>query len=72
MNLLMAVRERGTTTVRELAEAMHVSAPSISAMVDRLVDVGVVRVGGRVAAMSAELSHGAVSVSSMVELPKVF
>jgi len=41
MNMLMVVRERGTVTIKELAEALWVSPPSVSAMVDRLVEMGV-------------------------------
>jgi len=40
MNTLMAIRERGQVTIKELAAALHVSAPSASTMVDRLVDMG--------------------------------
>jgi len=41
MNMVMVVKDRGTVTIKELAEALSVSAPSASAMVDRLVDLGV-------------------------------
>jgi len=41
VNTLMTVSERGTATIKEIASANSVSAPSASAMVDRLVDTGV-------------------------------
>ena len=41
MNMLLVVRERGKVTIKELAKALSVSPPSASAMVDRLVDMGV-------------------------------
>jgi len=41
-NVLTVVRERGAVTIKELAEALQVSPPSASAMVDRLVDLGMV------------------------------
>ncbi len=40
MNMLIAVRERGQVTIKELAEALEVSASSASTMVDRLVEMG--------------------------------
>lgn len=40
-NAVMAVRDRGAVTIKELAEALQVSAPSASAMVDRLVEMGI-------------------------------
>ncbi|MBI2432224.1 MAG: MarR family transcriptional regulator [Candidatus Hydrogenedentes bacterium] len=39
-NAVFMVRERDAVTIKELAEALQVSAPSASAMVDRLVDMG--------------------------------
>ena len=39
MNTIGVVRDSGQLTVKELAQAMHVSAPSASAMVDRLVEM---------------------------------
>jgi len=42
MNALLVIRGRGRGTIKELAEALEVSAPSASAMVDRLVEEGVV------------------------------
>ena len=39
-NAMMVIQERGGVTVKELAEQLHVSPPSASAMVDRLVDMG--------------------------------
>ena len=41
MNMLLVVRERGKVTIKELADALSVSPPSASAMVERLVDIGV-------------------------------
>lgn len=41
-NMLMVLRDIGETTIKDLAEALQVSAPSASTMVDRLVDLGVV------------------------------
>ncbi len=40
MNMLLTVRERDHATIKELAEALKVSAPSASTMVDRLVEMG--------------------------------
>jgi len=42
-NVLTVVRERQAVTIKDLAEALQVSPPSASAMVDRLVDLGMVR-----------------------------
>ncbi|GMV99935.1 MAG: hypothetical protein AMXMBFR84_10740 [Candidatus Hydrogenedentota bacterium] len=42
LNMLAAVRDRGQVTIKDLAEALEVSAPSASTMVDRLVDIGAV------------------------------
>jgi len=42
MHTLMAIRAWGSLTVKGLAEAMQVSAPSASAMVERLVESGTV------------------------------
>lgn len=39
-NVLMAIEERGELSVKELADTLHVSRPSASVMVDRLVDMG--------------------------------
>lgn len=41
-NTLLAIRDHGPTTVKELAEAMSVSPPSASAMLDRLVEMAMV------------------------------
>jgi len=41
MHVVLATRERGELTVSQLAEIGGVSAPSASAMVDRLVEKGV-------------------------------
>ena len=40
MNLILAVRARGEVTMSELAESLSVSPPSVSVMVDRLVEKG--------------------------------
>lgn len=42
MNSLTVIREHGHVTVKELAQALRVSAPSASAMVDRLFEHGFV------------------------------
>lgn len=42
MHTLMIIESRGQLTVKELAEAMGVSAPSASSMAERLVEVGMV------------------------------
>ena len=42
MSALRTIRDLGQTTIRDLAEALHVSAPSASVMVDRLVEMGMV------------------------------
>ncbi len=39
-NVLMAIEERGELSIKELADALHVTRPSASAMVDRLVEMG--------------------------------
>jgi DNA-binding MarR family transcriptional regulator len=41
MQLIRMVRDRGDTTISELAERLEVSPPSASVMVDRLVEKGV-------------------------------
>lgn len=41
INMVMLVHDRGQATVKELAEALQVSPPSVSSMVDRLVEMGV-------------------------------
>lgn len=41
-NMLMVLRDVGSVSLKDLAEALQVSAPSASTMVDRLVDLGVV------------------------------
>lgn len=41
-NALVAVRDRGQVTIKELAMAQGVSAPSASTMVDRLLELGMV------------------------------
>lgn len=40
MNMVMLVHEHGQMTLKDLAEALRVSPPSASAMVDRLVETG--------------------------------
>ena len=42
MSTLAVIREHEAMSLKEIAEATRVSAPSASAMVDRLVDIGVV------------------------------
>lgn len=39
-NVVMAVQERGELSLKELADVLHVSRPSASTMVDRLVEMG--------------------------------
>ena len=41
-NALVAVRDRGQVTIKELAMALGVSAPSASTMVDRLLELAMV------------------------------
>ncbi|HOZ46972.1 MAG TPA: MarR family transcriptional regulator [Candidatus Hydrogenedentes bacterium] len=41
VNMIMTVREADCLTVKQLAEALHVKAPAVSAMVDRLVEMDV-------------------------------
>ena len=41
MSTLAVIRDRKQMTIKEIAEATRVSAPSASAMVERLVDLGV-------------------------------
>ncbi len=42
MTTLLVIRERGEMSVKEIAQATHVSPPSASAMIDRLVELGMV------------------------------
>lgn len=42
LNAMSIIREREQITIKELAAALEVSAPSASAMVERLVEMGVV------------------------------
>jgi len=42
VHMLMVVRDHGPITIKELARRLRVSAPSASAMVDRLVELGAV------------------------------
>ncbi len=39
-NVVMAVQEMGELSLKELADVLHVSRPSASTMVDRLVEMG--------------------------------
>jgi DNA-binding MarR family transcriptional regulator len=39
-NVLIVVQEQGELSLKELADALHVSRPSASTMVDRLVEMG--------------------------------
>ena len=41
VNMLMTVRERGSMTIKQLAQVLHVKAPAVSAMVERLVEQGI-------------------------------
>lgn len=41
MHMLNKIRDLGGATIKDLAVALHVSAPSASAMVERLVEMGV-------------------------------
>lgn len=41
MSTLVLIRDHGAISIKELASATRVSSPSASAMVDRLVDIGV-------------------------------
>ena len=40
MNCMLIVHELGQATIKQLAEQLHVSPPSASTMVDRLVEMG--------------------------------
>ncbi len=40
-NMVMTVRDKGRVTIKQLTEALHVKAPAASAMVDRLVELGI-------------------------------
>jgi DNA-binding MarR family transcriptional regulator len=42
LNLLMACHDLGATTIKEIAAELDVSPPSVSAMVDRLIEIGAV------------------------------
>ena len=42
MTTLLVIREHGEMSVKEIAQATHVSPPSVSAMIDRLVELGMV------------------------------
>ena len=42
MNMLFVIRDRDHVSIKELAAALEVSAPSASAMVERLFEMGVV------------------------------
>ena len=39
-NVLIVIEEKGELSLKELADALHVSRPSASTMVDRLVEMG--------------------------------
>lgn len=39
--MVMAVHENGSMTMRQLTQALYVKAPAVSSMVDRLVDLGI-------------------------------
>lgn len=40
VHMLMTVREHGQMTIKQLTQALRVKAPAVSAMVDRLEEVG--------------------------------
>ena len=41
MTMLMTIRENGSMTIKHLTQALQVKAPSVSAMVERLVEMGI-------------------------------
>lgn len=41
VHMIMTVRDRGSMTIKQLATELRVKAPAVSAMVDRLVELGV-------------------------------
>lgn len=41
INMLMAIRESGSVTIKQLTHILKVKAPSASTMVDRLVEMGI-------------------------------
>ena len=43
LSMMLVLRDHGEMSLKEIADAMAVSPPSASAMVDRLVDVGVAK-----------------------------
>jgi DNA-binding MarR family transcriptional regulator len=43
LSTIVAIRDRGEVTLKELSEAMQVSPPSASTMVDKLVELGAIR-----------------------------
>ncbi len=43
LSMMLVLRDHGEMSLKEIADAMAVSPPSASAMVERLVDVGVAR-----------------------------
>lgn len=71
MSTLVVIGEYGEMSIKELAEASNVSPPSASAMVDRLVDIGVVnRVPSRVDRREVRISlssEGERAVAAMQE-----
>lgn len=57
-NTMIAIRDLEETSVKELAEHMHVSPPSASTMVDRLVEMGMlVREQSRVDRREVRIRH---------------
>lgn len=42
-SLMLVLRELGQATIKELAERLHVSSPSVSTMVERLVEIGMLQ-----------------------------
>jgi DNA-binding MarR family transcriptional regulator len=41
VHMLMTVREHGQMTIKQLTHALHVKAPAVSTMVERLVEMGI-------------------------------
>jgi DNA-binding MarR family transcriptional regulator len=42
-SLMLVLRDLGQATIKELAEHLHVSSPSVSTMVERLVEMGMLQ-----------------------------
>lgn len=41
INMIMTLRDHGQMTLKQLTQALHVKAPAASAMVERLVEMGI-------------------------------